>query len=62
MLPVIFGTLAGYLLSLIVTPDKAAFFKPVVDAQWLRVPAFSLPVFKWHAIFAIAPIAIATIP
>jgi len=62
MLPVIFGTLAGYLLSLILTPDKAAFFQPVVDAQWLRLPPFTTPIFRWSAILAIAPIAIATIP
>lgn len=62
MLPVVFGAVAGYLLSLLFTPDKAAFFKPVADAVWLRLPNFSLPVFKWQAILAIAPIALATIP
>ncbi len=59
MLPVLFGALAGYLLSAIVglvTPDKIA------AAQWVRVPAFTTPIFKWSAILAIAPIAIATIP
>jgi len=59
MLPVLFGALAGYLLAAVlgvVTPEKIA------AAQWVRVPAFSLPIFRWSAILAIAPIAIATIP
>ncbi|MHB9032605.1 MAG: uracil-xanthine permease family protein [Anaerolineae bacterium] len=62
MMPVIFGAAAGYIVALILAPDKAAFFKPVADAAWLRVPAFTLPIFKWQAILSIAPIAIATIP
>ncbi len=37
-------------------------FAPVVAADWARVPSFTLPVFKWSAVLAIAPIAIATIP
>jgi len=37
-------------------------FDAVAQAKWVRVPAFTLPIFKWSAIIAIAPIAIATIP
>ena len=37
-------------------------FTAVRDARWVRVPAFSTPIFKWSAVLAIAPIAIATIP
>jgi uracil permease len=37
-------------------------FAPVVAAGWVRMPAFTLPIFRWPAILAIAPIAIATIP
>ncbi|MCE5257681.1 MAG: xanthine permease, partial [Chloroflexi bacterium] len=62
MMPVILGAAAGYILNLLLTPDKAAFFKPVADAAWLRMPHFTTPIFKWQAILAIAPIAIATIP
>ncbi len=59
MIPVLLGALAGYLLSWAL---GLVDFTPVMEAKWLRVPAFSLPVFKWGAIVAIAPIAIATIP
>ncbi len=37
-------------------------FAPVAAADWVRVPHFTTPIFKWPAILAIAPIAIATIP
>ncbi|MEN6479000.1 MAG: solute carrier family 23 protein [Anaerolineales bacterium] len=37
-------------------------FAPVAAADWLRRPDFTFPIFKWPAIIAIAPIAIATIP
>ena len=41
-------------------------FSPVMEAAWLRLPDFSFPAFgnsnALRAIFAIAPIAIATIP
>ncbi len=59
MIPVLLGTLCGYILSLIL---GIVDFKPVMAAAWVRVPAFTLPVFKWSAIVAIAPIALATIP
>lgn len=59
MIPVLLGAVCGYALSWIlglVTFDK------VLAAPWVRIPAFSAPIFKWQAILAIAPIAIATIP
>lgn len=59
MIPILLGALAGYLLSLLL---GIVDFAPVVNAQWVRLPAFSLPIFKWAAVVAIAPIAIATIP
>ncbi len=59
MIPVLLGAACGYLLSLILGLVE---FEKVVSADWVRVPAFSLPIFKWQAILAIAPIAIATIP
>jgi uracil permease len=37
-------------------------FAQVNEADWLRVPAFTLPIFTWRAVLAIAPIAVATIP
>jgi uracil permease len=59
MLPVLLGAVAGYVLALALGEVD---LKPVAEAQWLRVPNFTLPIFKWSAIAAIAPIAIATIP
>jgi uracil permease len=59
MLPVLLGAICGYLLSLVFGLVK---FDKVMEAAWIRAPAFSLPIFKWQAILAIAPIAIATIP
>ncbi|NLG27854.1 MAG: xanthine permease [Chloroflexi bacterium] len=59
MLPVLLGAVAGYVLALALGEVD---LKPVAEAPWLRVPNFTLPVFKWQAIAAIAPIAIATIP
>ncbi|MHB0856214.1 MAG: uracil-xanthine permease family protein [Anaerolineae bacterium] len=59
MLPVLLGALSGYLLALVI---GLVSFDNVVSASWVRVPAFTTPIFKWSAILAIAPIAIATIP
>ncbi|NLG50962.1 MAG: xanthine permease [Chloroflexi bacterium] len=59
MLPVLLGAVCGYVLSCIL---GLVSFDAVAQADWVRVPAFTTPVFKWPAIMAIAPIAIATIP
>jgi uracil permease len=59
MLPVLFGALAGFILSAILGLVSV---ERIAAAQWVRVPPFSTPIFKWPAILAIAPIAIATIP
>ena len=59
MLPVLLGALSGYLLAM---ATGAVSFDAVAQAKWISVPAFTTPVFKWQAILAIAPIAIATIP
>jgi uracil permease len=59
MIPILLGAFAGYILALILGQVS---FDAVAKAAWLRVPSFSLPIFKWSAIVAIAPIAIATIP
>jgi len=59
MLPVLLGAVCGYILALIL---GLVSFEAVTTASWVRVPAFTTPVFKWSAILAIAPIAIATIP
>ena len=63
MLPVLLGAVVGYIVSYIVGIME---FAPVAEAAWFRVPNFSFPAFTnpnaWRAVFAIAPIAIATIP
>lgn len=63
MLPILFGAIVGYLVSI---PFNLINFQGVIDAQWLRVPAITLPAFgdprAWGAILSIALIAIATIP
>ncbi|MBC7235497.1 MAG: xanthine permease [Chloroflexi bacterium] len=59
MLPVLLGAIAGYILSALLGVVE---YEAVRQAAWVRAPAFSLPVFKWPAILAIAPIAVATIP
>jgi uracil permease len=59
MIPILLGAICGYLLALIL---GVVTFDAVREASVLRVPAFALPAFKWRAILAIAPIAVATIP
>jgi len=59
MIPVLLGAICGYILAAILGKVD---FSRIAAASWLRVPSFSTPVFKWPAILAIAPIAIATIP
>jgi uracil permease len=59
MIPVLLGAVAGYLLAMVLGEVS---FEAVRQASWVRVPAFTTPVFRWSAVLAIAPIAIATIP
>ncbi len=59
MVPILLGAIVGYIVSI---PLGLVDFKPVADAAWFRVPAFTFPVFWGGAVLAIAPIAIATIP
>lgn len=65
MLPVLLGAIVGYLFALVYARELVN-FAPVAQAAWLRVPNFHFPAFgdakAWATIFAIAPIAIATIP
>ncbi|HEY77110.1 MAG TPA: xanthine permease [Thermoflexia bacterium] len=63
LLPVLFGAIAGYLISI---PFGLVDFSPVMEAAWFRIPRFTLPAFTdpraWSAVGTIAVIAIATIP
>ncbi|MBI4928284.1 MAG: xanthine permease [Anaerolineae bacterium] len=63
MLPILFGAVVGYIISLLMGLVN---FQVIADAQWFRVPAITLPAFEdpraWGAILSIALIAIATVP
>jgi uracil permease len=60
MIPILLGAIVGYIVSLFI-PGMVV-FQSVVEADWFRIPPFTLPIFTGAAILAIAPIAIATIP
>ncbi|HEX9616910.1 MAG TPA: solute carrier family 23 protein [Anaerolineales bacterium] len=59
MVPILLGAVVGYLISI---PLGLVDFQPVAEASLFRLPPFTLPIFTFGAILAIAPIAIATIP
>ena len=63
MLPILFGAIVGYIVAL---PFGLVNFDLVAKADWLRVPAITLPAVEdpraWGAVLSIALIAIATIP
>ncbi len=58
MIPVLFGVLAGYTVSL---PLGLVDLSPIQQSSWLSVPKFMLPKFSWSAIATIAPVSIATV-
>jgi len=58
MIPVLFGVLAGYAVSL---PLGLVDVSAVQQSGWLSVPHFILPKFNWTAIATIAPVSIATV-
>jgi uracil permease len=64
MLPILFGAIVGYVVSLFI-PGMVQ-FTPVMEASWLRVPPITFPAFTnpdaWAMVISIALIAIATIP
>ncbi|MBP1703504.1 MAG: Xanthine/uracil/vitamin permease [Chloroflexi bacterium] len=63
MLPILMGAFVGWLVSI---PFGLINFQTIVEADILRIPAFTFPAFTspdaWAAIAGIALIAIATIP
>ena len=56
LIPILAGVIAGYCLSLFLGVVQ---FDAVSNAQWLAVPNFILPEFKWQAILFMVPVAIA---
>jgi uracil permease len=63
MLPILFGAIFGYLVSI---PFGLVHFENVVSASWLAVPKFTFPAFTnpeaWGMALSVALIFIATVP
>jgi len=67
MLPILFGAIVGWLVSLAFPGMiNLSATGPIASAQWLRLPLVTLPAFtdprSWGAALSIALIAIATVP
>ena len=58
-LPILFGIIVGYLVSI---PLGLVNFSTIWQGNIISLPHFTLPSVSWKAVFAIMPIAIATIP
>jgi uracil permease len=56
LLSILCGVALGYILSLVLGLVN---FTPVVEAPWLRMPAFVMPEWNWQAVLFIVPVAIA---
>ncbi len=56
LLSILCGVAVGYMLALAL---GLVDFSPVVDAPWVRMPAFVAPEWSWQALVFIAPVAIA---
>ncbi len=65
MLPVLFGAIAGYALTLVIAPDQIN-FEHVASAPWFAIPHLTWPNFSgplvMTAVFSISIMTIATIP
>jgi len=63
MLPILFGAITGYVISAIF---GLVDYSVIANAQWLRIPAFTLPAFTdpraLELVVSISLIAIATVP
>lgn len=60
LIPVVFGALAGYAVSLLFFRNSMD-FSSVATAPWFALPKFSQMSFSWQAIIFMAPVAIAPI-
>lgn len=57
LVPILFGIIGGYLISICFGMPN---FAGVESASFFQVPEFFLPKFSWSAILAVAPLAIVT--
>jgi uracil permease len=57
MVPVLFGLIVGYLVSM---GFQIVDFTEIQEARFLALPEFFLPKFSWQAILIVAPISIVT--
>ena len=64
-LPILLGTVVGYLAALLLGGQTLAGitiqgvnWQPVRDAAWFGLPQFVTPTFSWNAISLIAPVAV----
>ena len=60
LIPVVFGAIAGYIVSLVFFRSSMD-FTVVGDASWLAFPKLAKMSFSWQAILFMAPVAIAPI-
>ena len=60
LIPVVFGAVAGYIVSLLFFRESMD-FSPVAQASWFAIPKLSHMSFSWQAILFMAPVAIAPI-
>lgn len=60
LIPVVFGAVAGYIVSLIFYRSSMD-FTPVAEASWFALPKIAHMTFSWQAILFMAPVAIAPI-
>jgi uracil permease len=58
-LPILIGIIAGYIVAI---PFNLIDFTPVAATAFFEIPHFTFPVWNAAAVFAIMPIALATLP
>ncbi|WP_234507371.1 MULTISPECIES: uracil-xanthine permease family protein [Thermus] len=58
MIPVLMGVGVGYLLALLLGRVD---LRPLGEASWFGLPAFTLASFEWGAVLLIAPVAFVTV-
>lgn len=56
LIPIFIGIITGYIFSAIFGIID---YSSIIEAKWLSLPAFTMPVWSWKAILYLAPVAIA---